>query len=287
MSIHPDVDKTNSHLTCIPLRKTENDHAQKLSIYGKSRPLYFPSVTVPNLCFPRDPPPLQPGKFVTCSYRNSSRAGGKWLSDPTALRDRLPGSGKGPAPRLRASDSAPARPGHGSGASHPRPRPRPGLALGRARAVSSPRSPPRSPHAQIPTHPHRRRRAPAGSGPLTLAFVFPAGSAFRRGRPAPSRSWIARNWNRAKLEPRSEFAPDALAPTCRPGATRRARTFLPSDPGSRVCFCPAPVCEIRQREETGHTQGPQRPRSAKVDIIRSVSRSKKLSKLTRPQSCCS
>lgn len=151
----------------------------------------------------------------------------------------------------------------------------------RPRGLLSPK-PPALPARPDPYSPAPPPPSSCGVRTAHSRFRFPRGLRLPPRPPGPLPLL-----DRAKLEPRSEFAPDALAPTCRPEATRRARTFLPSDPGSRVCFCPAPVCEIRQREETGHTQGPQRPRSAKVDIIRSVSRSKKLSKLTRPQSCCS
>lgn len=221
-------------------------------------------------------PPLQLGKFVTCSYRNSSRGGGEWLSDPTVLRDHFPGPGKGPAPRLRASDSAPAWPSLSPASASPagtRPWPRP-------RGLLSPK-PPALPARPDPYSPAPPPPSSCGVRTAHSRFRFPRGLRLppRPPGPLPLR-------DRTKLEPRSEFAPGALAPTCCPVAARRARTFLPSHPGSSVCFCPALVCEIRQREGTGHTQGPPSPRSAKVDIIRSISRSKKLSKLTRPQSCC-
>lgn len=102
-------------------------------------------------------------------------------------------------------------------------------------------------------------RPPAGYPPLTLAFVFPAGSAFRGGRPTPSRSAIAGSGSpppsprRARWHPRGAPWPrGAQGPHC-------STPFLPPPPRlPRQCL-PCPRVREGSAGRKGAHGGPPAP----------------------------
>lgn len=184
---------------------------------------YFPTY----LFSARSPatPPLRPGKFVTCSYRNSSRGRGGMAVSPQRAARSLPG--------LRASDSPPRAAGLGVGGLSPasksragtRPSPRP------RRPPPAPQSPPRSPDARSPAHP----APPSPPPPPTARRVPAAHSRFRfpRGLRLPPSSRRARYHLRAAPWPPGAQGPCGGTPSSAPSPPPRLPRLLLPCPGAR------------------------------------------------------
>lgn len=145
-------------------------------------------------------PQPQPGQFITCSDKNSSREenGFSELPNPFAI------CGKGPTRRLRARFGAPGAAEPGVGASYLRPIP----GWGRGMCARLDAAPLLGPHRRRPPQP-RWVGAPASQ------FRFPGGLRLRPRPPgAPSRAGPHRPWDPSggRLRPGPRWA--GRAPAC-------------------------------------------------------------------------